>query len=381
MTSPYATVDLPPWSTRPDPQSAPAPTRTAFEVDKDRIIHCETFRALQYKTQVQPIVHRSDRHFRTRLNHVIEVGQIARGLARSVGADEFLAEAIALGHDLGHPPFGHAGERALRRLLSASGHPEWNANVHSLAVVDVVERSHIRHRGLNLTWATREGIARHATPFDEPVSFGEFAGTSNGGVECQIVDAADVIAYLSHDLDDALAGGFITIDAVGALDDHLSRLVTRSEETWESDGRELWPAGERDDLIRKSVVSRLVGIVINATAEETVRRLDELEGEGPEAVRASEDRVVASPEPVETLIRKLLEFLTVHYYRSERIKRADNWGEDVVYLLFGFLMDRPDYVPERFAAGDHALAVAHYLISLDDVSAGRLAEEAEQAGT
>jgi dGTPase len=349
-------------------------------VDKDRIVHCETFRSLQYKTQVQPIVHRSDTNFRTRLNHVIEVAQIARGLARSVGADEFLAEAVALGHDLGHPPFGHAGERALRRLLAASGHAEWNANVHSLAVVDSVERSHIRHRGLNLTWATREGIARHATPFDDPVSFGEFTEKPNGGIECQIVDAADIIAYLSHDVDDALAGGFVTIDEVAELDPHLEALVRRSYEIWETTGRTLWPSGERDALLRKSLVSRLVGTVIAATAEETLRRLGNLGEHGPEAVRSSPERVVASDEPVETLIRGLLDFLTARYYRSEKIARADNWGEEVVYLLFGFLIDHPDYVPERFAAHDHALAVAHYLISLDDVSAGRLAQEVEDLG-
>ncbi|HEV2757340.1 MAG TPA: HD domain-containing protein [Actinomycetota bacterium] len=377
MTSSYATADQPPWNSRPHAHRESAPTRTSYEVDKDRIVHCETFRSLQYKTQVQPIVHRSDRHFRTRLNHVIEVAQIARGIARSVGADEFLAEAVALAHDLGHPPFGHAGERALRRLLAASGHAEWNANVHSLAVVDSVERSHIRHRGLNLTWATREGIARHATPFDEPVSFGEFAKTPNGGIECQIVDAADVIAYLSHDVDDALAGEFFTIDEVAQLDQRLEELVGRSYEVWEAKGRALWPAGERDALLRKSLVSRLVAMVIASTAEETLRRLHALGEETSDAVRSSRERVVASDEPVELLIRRLLEFLTARYYRSDKIARADNWGEEVVYLLFSFLIDHPDYVPERFAVDDPALAVAHYLISLDDVSAGRLAQEIE----
>jgi dGTPase len=262
--------------------------------------------------------------------------------------------------------------------LSASGHPEWNANVHSLAVIDFVERSHIRHRGLNLTWATREGIARHATPFDEPVSFGEFSETPNGGLECQIVDAADVIAYLSHDLDDALAGGFVSIEAVEALDEHLHAHVSRSAEIWAETGSGVWPSGERGDLVTKSVVSRLVGMVINATAEETRQRLERLAG-GPEAVRASAERVVASPEPIEGLILRLLEFLTVNYYRSDRIARADKWGEDVLYFLFEFLNDHRDYVPPRFAAEDHALSVAHYLISLDDVSAERLYEEASAA--
>ncbi|MFN2587014.1 MAG: HD domain-containing protein [Actinomycetota bacterium] len=374
MTAARATPDDAPWSVRLHPHEHGG-GRTSYEVDRDRIVHCETFRALQYKTQVQPIVHPGDKPFRTRLNHVIEVGQIARSLARSVGADDILAEAIALAHDLGHPPFGHAGERALRRLLAAAGHPEWNANVHSLAVVDFVERSHIRHRGLNLAWATREGIARHSTPFDEPVSFGEFAQTANGGIECQIVDAADVIAYLSHDLDDALAGAFFALDAVAALDDSLRKLVERSFEVWEVEGLDVWPPGERDALIRKSVVSRLVGAVIRATAQETTRRLSELGEATPETIRSSPQRVVASDEATETLTRRLLDFLTTNYYRSDNVARADKWGEDVLYLLFEFLTDHPDYVPERFAAEDHAIAVAHYLISLDDVSAGRLYEE------
>jgi dGTPase len=378
MTWPHATSEAPPWNVRRHEHRQSAGGRSDYEVDKDRIIHCETFRALQYKTQVQPVAYQSQERFRTRLNHVIEVAQIARSLAGAIGADEFLAEAIALGHDLGHPPFGHAGERALRKLLRAAGHPEWNANVHSLAVVDFIERSHMRHRGLNLTWATREGIARHATPFDEPVSFGEFADTPNGGVECQIVDAADVIAYLSHDLDDALSGDFVTIEAIATLDDRLESLLEATLRAWEEVGNELWPRGERDALVRKALVSRLIGAVVSETAEESVRRVGAFGIESPTDVRSCQQRVVMAPEPVDRLIRSLLEFLTANYYRSDSVTRADRWGEETIYRLFNFLLEHPDYVPERFTSEDRALSVAHYLISLDDQSAGRLAEDAER---
>ena len=386
MTAVYATKDEAPWNARPHPHRE-SEIRTGFEVDKDRIIHCETFRSLQRKTQVQAVARYARQNlaendvvnpFRTRLNHVLEVAQISRGIAKALGADESLAEAIALAHDLGHPPFGHAGERALRRLLARAGHGEWNANVHSLAVVDFVEQSHIRHRGLNLTWATREGIARHSTPFDEPVGFGEFALTPNAGIECQIADLADITAYLSHDLDDALAGELIELDEVADLHESLAELVEASRATWETDGKELWPTEDEDDLIRKAIVSRLVGLVITATVDETARRLEALAPTDSSDVRNSTTRMVATPGPVGELIVRLLDFLTVRYYRSEDVQRLDNYAEELIYLLFDFLLAHSDYVPARFKTDDWALSVAHYLISLDDYSAERLARQLEE---
>lgn len=376
MITPFATPDTLPWNERRHPNPSASAGRTDFEVDKDRIVHCETFRQLQYKTQVQSLDHPADEGFRTRLNHVIEVGQVARGLARAIGADEFLAEGIALGHDLGHPPFGHAGERALRKLLSRAGHPDWNANIHSLAVVDDVERSYVRHHGLNLTWATREGIARHSTPFDEPMTFGEFASSLNAGLECQIVDAADVVAYLSHDLDDALAGEYVLLEQVASLSPSLDALIEKVEAAWLETGSSLWPASEHDTLVRKALVSRLVSIVMSDITQETSFRLDSLDPTDVNAVRHASNRVVSGSEDVETLIQQLLGFLTKHYYRSAEVARMDQGAEQLVYELFDFLLSNSDYVPERFVDDDPALSVAHYLVSLNDHSARRLAVDA-----
>ena len=376
MTSRHATPDTEPWNVRRHQDVPATAVRTSYEIDKDRIIHCETFRELQYKTQVQGLEHPVDEGFRTRLNHVLEVGQIARGLAREVGADELLAEGIALGHDLGHPPFGHAGERALRKLLSGAGHSDWNANTHSLAVVDDVERSHLRHRGLNLTWATREGIARHSTPFDDPMTFGEFAVTANGGLECQIVDAADIVAYLTHDLDDAVAGGYVTLDQVGRLSVSLERLIEKGLEAWDDEGSRLWPAAEKDTLVRKSMISRLVGMVIRDIAAETRRRLAELDDTATDAVRHARERTVSGSDEMEKLIRELLDFLTAHYYRSPEVTRMDAGAEQLVYELFDFLTTNRDYIPDRFKIDDTVLAASHFLVSLNDHSATRLAVEA-----
>ena len=147
------------WTRRKYPEDGRHGSGNPFGVDRDRIIHCDTFRDLQHKTQVQTIVPRRERvRYRTRLNDAIEVAQIARGIAAGLNADEALTEAIALAHDLGHPPFGHAGERAISGTLQRLGHDGWNANVHSLKVVDRLECMFIDHRGLNLTLATREGI-------------------------------------------------------------------------------------------------------------------------------------------------------------------------------------------------------------------------------
>lgn len=372
----HATPDHAPWSSRLYAHREGTTLRTSYEVDKDRIVNCETFRELQYKTQVQSLDTLSSRGFRTRLNHVIEVAQIARRLSRGVGADDFLSEAISLGHDLGHPPFGHAGERALHSLLAKAGHPAWNANVHSLAVVDLIERSHIRHRGLNLTWATREGIARHSTPFDEPVSFGEFARTSNGGLECQIVDAADYIAYLAHDLDDALSAGYVTTHSVSGLNGTLARLLAESEADWKATGETRWPLPEREPLIRKALVGRLVELVIPETIGETKRRIASLDPANHEAVRQSTNRTVGAPPEVEGLMRELLSFLMTNYYRSADVSRMDQNAEQIVYELFDFLLANIGEIPERFRTDDDALAVGHYLVSLNDQSATQLAVEA-----
>lgn len=368
------TPDAHPWNARMhDAARRSDDQRSSFEVDRDRIIHSATFRELQYKTQVQGLLSPDpSATFRTRLNHVIEVAQIARGVARLVDADEALAEAIALAHDLGHPPFGHAGEKALRGALRRHGREGWNANVHSLEVVDRVEAAFMHFRGLDLTYAVREGIARHSTPFDEPVSFGEFVGTPNGGIECQVVDVADVFAYLSHDLDDALAGGYIALGDLGNLPEMVD-IVGYADSSWES-GPRVWPDDERGTLIRKRVIAILIYRLINGTAVQTAD-LVERAGASATAVRASVERVVKPKPEHERLVRGLLGLLTERYYRSSRVSETDEAAMQIVDGLFEKLMVTPDLIPERFRSEDEVVSAATYVASLNDLSADALARQ------
>lgn len=367
-----STPDAEPWNLathdrKPDP-------RSSYEVDRDRIIHCETFRDLQYKTQVQGIVAPVvGQGFRTRLNHVIEVAQIARSLAKAVGGNEPLAEAIALAHDLGHPPFGHAGERALGIALLDHGLDGWNANVHSLKVIDYVERTFLSFRGLSLTWATREGVARHSTPFDDPVAFGEFAATPNGGLECQLVDAADVLAYVSHDLDDALEGGYIGLEGLAESFGLLDRLVEDANRSWELAGRQIWPESEKGRLIAKAAVARLFSRLIGDIISNTRAGIIDLGLSGPHEVRAASERIVAPSAEFAQITEELLALLTNCYYRSPQVSGSDELAAATLRGLFEALLSRPQLIPDRFEEAGDALNVATYLASLNDQTAVALA--------
>jgi dGTPase len=369
----FATPDAAPWRSRRHENDRSDAIRSSFAVDRDRIIHSDTFRELQHKTQVQSVVSagRQVGFFRTRLNHVIEVAQIARGLAAGIGANVDLAEAIALAHDLGHPPFGHAGERGLSAALAEHDGGEFNANVHSLAVVDEIEAAFVEFPGLDLTWATREGIARHATPFDEPVSFGEFRASPNAGLEAQIVDAADVMAYLAHDIDDALRGRYIAVSDLDAVAPTLVEDAHIPEAAWQGSP---WPREERELIARRRLVAKLIRRLIRDLTATTTERISALGIDSPEQVRACDERVVVPSSPCEALTRGLLSFLVERYYRSERVSESDAEAVRLVKTLFAALMDEPDRIPPRFREADLLQRVATYIASLNDRSAFELAD-------
>lgn len=181
------------------------PTRTPFQRDRDRIIHCRAFRRLEYKTQVF-IIHEGD-HYRTRLTHTMEVAMISRSIARALRLNEDLTESIALAHDVGHPPFGHSGEKALHELMEKHG--GFEHNLQSLRILEELETKYPKFHGLNLTWEVREGIAKHKSTYDKPTQNG-FDPDKNPTLEAQIVNVADEIAYNTHDLDDGLESGLIS---------------------------------------------------------------------------------------------------------------------------------------------------------------------------
>jgi dGTPase len=319
---------------------APDPLRTAHQRDRDRVLHSEAFRRLQYKTQV--FVELEGDHYRTRLTHTIEVSQLARSLAAFLGANVDLANCIALLHDLGHPPYGHQGELELDRLAKEHGLPGFDHNLHCLRLVDHLERRY-EHPGLNLTWEAREGIGKHATPFDAPDVPQEFSGAPQPGIECQIASLADVLAYVTHDLEDALYYGFFGLAEVEALG-----LPLVNQAIGEA-GLHGAPAVR---FVRHGALTRrLLGTLIRAALEETDRRLGEIgPAPTPDDVRAQLEPVVQLPDPVHEQVEGLIGFLLQRVYRHPVVEIMCDKGRRLLRNLFEHFMESPSHLPRLVQA-------------------------------
>ena len=335
----------------------PSPRRNDFRRDCDRLIHSTAFRRLKHKTQVF-VSHEGD-HYRTRLTHTLEVAQIARALARGLGLDEDLAEALALAHDLGHPPFGHAGERALDDCTADYG--GFDHNAQALRIVTELERRYATFDGLNLTWETLEGIAKHNGPLVDrngnsvgpyagktvPEAFIEYAALHElelwtyAGSEAQAAAIADDIAYDAHDLDDALRAGLFPLEElaglplVGAL---LAELQTK------------YPKLERGRLVNE-LSRRLIGKMVSDVIAETDRRVSALTPWTSGDIRAAGKSVVGFSPAVADADRAIKKFLTERMYRHERVMQVMADAERVVRDLFGHYMREPDALPPEWGRG------------------------------
>jgi len=300
--------------------------RTPYQRDRDRVVHCQAFRRLEYKTQVF-LTHEGD-HFRTRLTHTMEVAQIARTLARALNLNEDLTEAVALAHDLGHTPFGHSGEEALRELMADHGGFEHNR--HGVRIIDHLEHPYPQFRGLNLTYEVREGIAKHATQYDHPAVEG-FDDTPPP-LEGQVVEIADSIAYDSHDLDDALAMGIIS---AGDLEDLA--IFQQAATDFEKSLADL-STDQRIRRIAKLLIDVMVSDLIGATERE-------IAGAGVESVgdvRAAGRRLVHLSEGLEAKARELEAFLMDRVYRHYRVVRMTTKAKRFVVRIFEALRANPD---------------------------------------
>jgi dGTPase len=340
----------------PEPAS---PTRSAFRRDCDRIIHSTAFRRLAYKTQVF-VFHEGD-HFRTRLTHTLEVAQIARSLARALGLDEDLAEALALAHDLGHPPFGHAGERALDRSLSDFG--GFDHNAQTLRIVTTLERRYAGFDGLNLSWETLEGIVKHNGPLTDRAGapIGRYAGSglphailchakvqdlelwSLPSAEAQIAALADDIAYDAHDLDDGLRAGFFTLDDLAGV--ALTGEILQ----------EVRAAYGPIDAVRAAheVIRRLIARLINDVLAESAARLRSLAPRSPDDVRQAAAAVIGFSPPTAAADRAIKDFLYPRMYRHARIERVMRDAGAVVCDLFAHYAAMPsEWVPNPEASGE-----------------------------
>ncbi|MBN9564065.1 MAG: deoxyguanosinetriphosphate triphosphohydrolase [Alphaproteobacteria bacterium] len=324
----------------PEPESA---TRSPWQRDRDRIIHSSAFRKLQYKTQV--FVNHEGDFFRTRLTHSIEVAQIARSIARALHLDEDLTEALALAHDLGHPPFGHAGEEALNAAMKPFG--GFDHNAQSLRVVTLLESRYAAFDGLNLTWEALEGLAKHNGPLHRPPGYiAEYdhkhkldLGT-HASAEAQVAALADDIAYHSHDLDDGLrAGLFVPQD--------LSHLPVVGEALAAARISSLDVPPPR---LRHETIRRVIDGMVNDLLVETRRRLAKLDPSDATAIRRSRQPVVAFAPAMAEANQVIKDFLMARMYRHWRVNRMTRKARLLTEDLFRVLHGDPGLLPDDWRA-------------------------------
>ena len=337
--------------------------RSQFQRDRDRIIHSAAFRRLEYKTQV--FVNHEGDLFRTRLTHSLEVAQIARSIARSLRLDEDLTEAIALAHDLGHTPFGHAGQDALNRCMAPYG--GFEHNLQSLRVVDELEEKYADFNGLNLTFETREGILKHCSR-EHARSLGDVAARFiDGGqptLEAQLNNLADEIAYNNHDVDDGLRASLITIEQLRELalfNDAFEEVRRRYAEL------------DTRRLIHE-VVRRMINRLVTDLVETSRARIAAAAPSNVDEVRAQRQPLIAFSEPVRAINLELKRFLRTHMYRHYHVRRMTTKAQRVVIALFDAFMQDPLLLPPdvqhrthgRDADEHRARAIADYIAGMTD---------------
>ncbi len=364
----------------------PSSTRTEFQRDRDRIIHAAAFRRLQHKTQV--FVYNVGDHYRTRLTHSLEVAQIARSGARALGLDEDLAEAVALAHDLGHPPFGHAGEDALNAAMQEFG--GFDHNAQALRIVTHLERKYATFDGLNLSWEALEGMVKHNGPLlgphgrpkPLPAAIATYAKQHDlelatfAGPEAQIAALADDTAYINHDLDDGVRAGIFAVNdlynvaLVGPVLAEVSKLHPGLE-----------PARLMHETVRR-LIDRMIGDLI----AETRSRAAAAKPRSAAEVRALDRPLVAFSEPMAVQVKNLRTFLYDNMYKSERVSADASAGAKVVGELFRRYLAEPATLPPEWqpkpdaSAQDRARRIADFVAGMTDRFA-RLEHERVTAST
>jgi dGTPase len=330
--------------------------RTLYQRDRDRVVHSTAFRRLMHKTQV--LVTQTNDHHRTRLTHTLEAAQIARTAARRLGLNEDLTEAIALSHDLGHPPFGHAGEHALDECMK--DHGGFEHNLHALRIADKLEYRYPDFPGLNLSWETREAMAQHSKRPDAP-EVAEFLAAGRPLLEAQVADAADSLAYDAHDVDDALSVGLIEPEDLEEVEFwRLAREQVRRRHGGD-------PAPEQ---FRPTVVRALISWQVGDLLEHSARRLREHRIQTVEDVRARPTPLVEPGPEMKRLKTELEEFLHRRVYRHHRVQRMAVKGARVVQALFAEFRRAPELLPARYCRrigdGPPERVVCDYVAGMTD---------------
>ncbi len=366
---------LAPYATKPEDSRGrlhaepPSATRTPFQRDRDRIIHAAAFRRLMHKTQVF-VAHEGD-HFRTRLTHSLEVAQIARSIARVLALNEDLAETLALAHDLGHTPFGHAGEAALNAVMEPYG--GFDHNAQSLRIVTRLERKYAEFDGLNLTWETLEGLVKHNGPLVSgppiPAPITDYSGRhdleidTHAGPEAQVAALADDIAYNNHDIDDGLRAGLFSVGDLGAVP-FVGEMVARVQHTY--------PDIEQARLIHETV-RRLIDHMITDLLAETTARLHQASPRSAAEIRGLGKPVVAFSATMVDNEKALRAFLHERMYRHEKVKQMSSKAGRVVTELYEALSADADLMPDEWRArasgaegSGGARVVADYIAGMTD---------------
>ena len=335
----------------PEPESA---SRTSFQRDRDRIIHTTAFRRLEYKTQV--FVFYEGDHFRTRLTHTLEVSQLGRSLARGLGGNEDLTEAICLAHDLGHPPFGHAGEHILNALMQ--GHGGFNHNTQSYRVVTELEQRYPGFPGLNLTYETREGMIKHETEYDKSDA-GAYAPDKRASLEAQIANLADEIAYNAHDLEDGLRAGLFAPQDLGDL----------AIWQWLKE-RVGWDDYQFTDMVRHQVIRDLIGRLVTDVLQTTTTNLEAAGIDSADKLQRHPRNVVSYSAGLRAQVRELKDFLYQNMYRHYRLIRMQSKAEHFVSQLFKAYVHEPGMLPaktqQRLKEQSVERVVVNYIAGMTD---------------
>ncbi|MES2835369.1 MAG: deoxyguanosinetriphosphate triphosphohydrolase [Pseudomonadota bacterium] len=346
-------------------------TRTAFARDRDRIIHCTAFRRLKEKTQVF-VAHEGD-HYRTRLTHSLEVAQIARSLAHALKLDTDLAETVALAHDLGHPPFGHAGEDELQAQMADYG--GFDHNVQTFRVVTRLEERYPRFDGLNLSWETVEGVIKHNGPvshrLDEPAwrAISDYADGWDlrldgfASLEAQCAAIADDIAYNNHDVDDGVQAGLFSLDDLAEVP-LIGPILKGTRADWPD-------CGER--MIRLEAVRRMIGAMVEDVLAETERRLAADDIRSNEDVRTAKRALVGFSNDMLEELGVLRQFLFTRMYRHYRVNRMRSQARRILSEMFQLFMSEPGVMPPEWSAKaetrdpvKRARAVCDYIAGMTD---------------
>jgi dGTPase len=331
------------------------PYRTLYQRDRDRIVHSTAFRRLMYKTQV--LVNQVGDHHRTRMTHTLEVAQIGRTVARDLGLNEDLTEACALAHDLGHPPFGHAGEDALDACMR--NHGGFEHNLHGLRIVTQLEYRYANFSGLNLSWEVLESMALHSKRRDAP-EVKPFASSGRPFLEAQVVDAADSLAYDTHDIDDALSVGLISFE-----DLHAVEICRRAADDLHRRHGDLAP-----EQFQPALVRTLVDWQVGDLLEHTRRRLKAHQVRSVDDVRGCPELIVAPGPEFRAWNAELERFLHERVYRHFHVMRMASKGKRFLTMMFEEFCRTPEQLPQRYAErarkGDPVRVVCDYLAGMTD---------------